>query len=127
MSKRRVCIDFDGVVHSYQGGWMDGSIYGHPVPGFFAWALQAKECFELNIYSSRSKTAVGREAMRSWLADHLEEYDVQGLSITDFVFPEGKPAASVYIDDRALPFRGDWSAPELQPSAIAAFKSWVQA
>lgn len=126
--KPTLCIDFDGVIHSYEHGWQDGSIYGHVVPGFFEWAERAQETFKLVIYSSRSKTEGGTVEMAHWLyieranwiADsgrHHNEIEIE--------FAHEKPAAWMTIDDRCIRFDGDWSAPELQPDRLRAFKPWT--
>lgn len=117
-----LCVDFDGVIHSYERGWQDGVIYGTVVPGFFEWAKRATKQFRLVVYSSRSNTPEGLEAMRKWLRN-------QELAHTDvdipFEFAAEKPPAWVTIDDRALTFRGDWNAPELAPEALREFKPWM--
>lgn len=136
MSEKRkpiICVDFDGVIHSYERGWQDGSIYGTVVPGFFEWAVAAKEHFTLVIYSSRSKTPEGSMAMRNWIVDSLIDDGYQNppddprLCPADFNFAHEKPAAFLTIDDRAIRFRGDRSAPELAPEALLAFRPWNQA
>lgn len=130
--KPTLCIDFDGVIHSYERGWQDGAIYGTPTPGFFAWAMRAKDQFRLVVYSSRSKDAEGIRQMQEWLGVALLEWQQDhphglGLSFSDFGFAHEKPAAWLTIDDRAVQFRGDWSAPELTPDAMRAFKPWMAA
>lgn len=132
MSKPIICIDFDGVIHSYERGWQDGLIYGTALPGFFDWAEGAKGHFRLVVYSSRSKTHDGREAMWNWMADQIckwfDSYDYSpqhpDLRMTDFDFVSEKPPAFLTIDDRGLRFEGDWSAPELAPETLLAFKPW---
>lgn len=116
-----LCIDFDGVIHSYDRGWQDGSIYGTVVPGFFEWAAVAQDHFRLVIYSSRSKGDAGRLAMGSWLAERLR--DRAGPPIR-FEMAAEKPAAFLTIDDRALTFNGDWSDARWQPESLRAFKPW---
>ena len=124
-----LCIDFDGVIHSYHLGWRDGSIYGHVVPGFFDWADRARFHFKLTIYSSRSKRPEGVEAMCAWLETHLTAWrgSVEagsGLLLKDFAFAHEKPPAFLTIDDRGLRFTGDWAAPELEPLTLRLFKPW---
>lgn len=129
MSLKSICIDFDGVVHSYEDGWQDGKIYGHVLPGFFEWAVKAKAQFKLVIYSSRSHTEEGNRLMQSWIQRELETWSKGNssvLSIQDFFFATAKPPAWVYIDDRAITFRGNWKAKELDPEVLANFKTWSE-
>jgi hypothetical protein len=126
MSKPILCLDFDGVIHKYSRGWQDGSIYDTVTEGFFNWALRAKEHFQLVIYSSRSKTPEGIEAMRTWLQRHLKYWtgDKIPLSIDDFTFAHEKPPAFLTIDDRAIRFNGDWSLRAFDPQILRQFKPW---
>ena len=128
--KPTICVDFDGVIHSYERGWQDGAIYGTVVPGFFEWVERAAAHFRLVVYSSRSRDLEQCRAMQVWLVDRWQERhsaDPQPyLSLFHLIeFAHQKPAAWLTIDDRAIRFDGDWSAPELQPDAILAFKPWM--
>lgn len=126
-----ICIDFDGVIHSYERGWQGGEIYGHVTPGFFEWATAAKEHFALVIYSSRSKTPEGREMMYFWLKNQWGSWaaGIAGgllddhIRYGDFEFTDVKPPAFLTIDDRAICFMGDWVA--LDPAQLTQFKPWT--
>lgn len=115
MSKPILCLDFDGVIHSYEHGWQDGRIYGTVTPGFWEWALKAKELFTLVVYSSRSKD--GPKAMLDWM---IAQGIPDGLK---FTFAHEKPPAFLTIDDRAITFEGNWLA--LDPAALTMFKPWM--
>ena len=126
-SKPILCLDFDGVIHSYDKGWQDGSIYGTVTPGFCDWAEEAKKHFRLVVYSSRSKTPEGIEAMQNWLVPEIFAWAEQKeggstLHLGDFEFAHEKPPAFLTIDDRAVQFKGDWAA--LDPAVLLAFKPW---
>jgi hypothetical protein len=121
-----ICLDFDGVIHAYRKGWQDGSIYDDVMPGFFDWATAAKERFKLVIYSSRSKDAEQLEDMKRWLAERIAESMFAGVMLEDFEFSGVKPPAFLTIDDRCVRFDGRWGAPELQPEALAAYRTWSQ-
>ena len=124
-----ICIDFDGVIHSYELGWQGGVIYGTVVPGFFEWVETVRHKFRLAIYSSRSKDDAGVTAMGLWLHEQRnawlkaggKQHPTEPLTIE---FAHEKPAAWLTIDDRAIQFTGDWSAPELQADAMLAFRPW---
>lgn len=125
-----LCLDFDGVIHSYEKGWQNGKIYGRVTPGFCSWAQKAKEDFKLVIYSSRSKTEEGKVAMYDWLVAEIfvwAEEQVEGstLSASDFEFASEKPPAWLTIDDRAICFQGSWATPTLSSAAMLAFKPWM--
>lgn len=124
-----LCIDFDGVIHSYERGWQNGVIYGTVTPGFFEWAEQAAKQFKLTIYSSRSKSEESIKAMCQWLAEQRAAWRAAGgKNESDeplaFDFAIQKPAAFLTIDDRAICFRGSWDSPELHPDAMRAYKPW---
>jgi hypothetical protein len=115
VSKPILCLDFDGVIHSYERGWQDGKIYGTVTPGFWEWAVKAQEHFKLVVYSSRSKDGI--EAMHDWLIE-------QGWPIAiEIGFAHEKPAAFLTIDDRALTFNGDWRM--YDPEELLEFKPWM--
>jgi hypothetical protein len=127
--KPTICIDFDGVIHSYERGWQNGVIYGHVVPGFFEWVERVRFRFKLVIYSSRSKDDDGVAAMGLWLHEKRNAWIKEGgqrhpTEPLTFEFAHEKPAAWLTIDDRAIQFRGDWSDSALAPDAMRAFKPW---
>lgn len=123
-----ICIDFDGVVHSYEKGWQNGVIYGRVVDGFFEWCEAAAPHFKLVIYSSRSKTDEGVLAMSTWLHAERQRWRKEsgktGGDPVTLEFAHEKPAAFLTIDDRALTFNGDWYDDCWRPEKLKTFKPW---
>lgn len=124
-----VCVDFDGVIHSYENGWQNGVIYGDVVPGFFEWLEETRGKLKVVIYSSRSKTEAGILAMGKWLHEKRNQWIADGgkrdeIEPLELEFAHEKPAAFLTIDDRAICFQGEWNDPRLSPDAILSFKPW---
>ena len=122
MGKHRpstICVDFDGVIHSYSSGWKGACVIPDPpVPGAleFLRSLIADDRFEPCIYSSRSKEEGAIDAMRAWLLEH-------GFTTEELLklrFPTQKPAANMTIDDRAFCFEGTYPTLEW----LADFRPW---
>jgi len=135
MGKPILCIDFDGVIHSYDRGWQNGEIYGTVTEGFWEWAAEAKKYFQLVVYSSRRKTPDGRTAMWSWMKHEWGKWyhrqaqiDAPGggespqISYQDFEFASEKPPAFLTIDDRSIQFSGNWAI--IPPAALINFRPW---
>lgn len=113
ITKLTLCIDFDGVIHSYSKGWQDGSIYDAPVPGALDFIKEALKHFKVVIYSTRASTQSGQLDILNYLIDH--KFPSNTLEITD-----KKPIAFLTIDDRAILFTGKF--PSIQE--IIDFKTW---
>lgn len=129
MNKPILCVDFDGVIHSYEKGWSSGEIYGSVVPGFFDWADEARAHFRLTIYSSRSKTPGGIQAMRDWLIHQFaiaRPTDPPEALASWFDFADEKPPAFLTIDDRCVRFNGSWHSYWLRPATLLAYRPWNQ-
>jgi hypothetical protein len=133
-----ICVDFDGVIHSYTSGWQGiDEINDPPVPGAIEWLMDhlpkvknafvrdGKEVVELHehegpivqIYSSRSKEAIGRGAMKSYLIRHGMP-PIYALRVLKY--PTQKPAAFLTIDDRAICFNGTFPTTD----EMLNFKPW---
>ena len=124
-----ICIDFDGVMRSYERGWQDGTIYGTVVRGFFEWVERVRFDFKLVIYSSRSKDDNGVILMSMWLHEQRNKWIAAGgqrneTEPLEIEFAHEKPAAWLTIDDRCVRFDGSWDNPQLEPEAMLAFKPW---
>ncbi len=127
--KPYLCIDFDGVIHSYTSGWKgEDVIPDPPVDNVFKWLNEAQEFFTLVIYSSRSKSDAGRNAMERWFCEwakkelgETHQFSQGGIK-SPIVFAHEKPAAFLTIDDRAICFKGNWDA--LDPKELLQFKPW---
>lgn len=127
-----ICVDFDGVIHSYKSGWQGVSnIPDPPVEGAIEWleqhlpipdavcAMAPKHTGPIvQIYSSRSKSWRGRRAMKRWFVKH----GLHSAYITDKIlkFPIKKPPAFLTIDDRAICFNGTFPTKD----EMLSFKTW---
>jgi hypothetical protein len=119
-----LCLDFDGVCHSYTSGWKGANVIPDmPVDGLFEFLHDAVQKFDVRIFSSRSNQPSGIGAMMAWFLRWAEELG-QGTDylkiVRQLTFPSEKPPAFVGIDDRVLTFTGKWPAIE----ELQAFKPW---
>ena len=99
-SVKTVCIDFDGVIHSYRSGWKGvENIPDPPIHGVREAIAHLRKRYRVVVHSARGNTPEGCAAIRRWLAKHNIEVDDVS---------ETKPPAFVYVDDRAIQFNGNW-------------------
>lgn len=97
-----VAVDFDGVLHHYSTPWVAAHIIPDPpVAGAMAWLTDIRRDFDVIIFTTRGKTWRGRRAVRRWLNLWRPEQDGDSFPVTAV-----KPAALVYLDDRAMRFNG---------------------
>jgi hypothetical protein len=129
MNKPILCLDFDGVIHSYSSGWKGADVIPDPpVDGAMRFIWDATEHFRVAIYSSRSGQSGGIKAMKNWLARHFktsfwvadDDRTERDDKLAEIEWPTEKPAAMVTIDDRALTFTGTW--PTMK--SLKEFKPW---
>jgi hypothetical protein len=119
-----LCLDFDGVIHSYKSGWKGATcIPDPPVPGAMAFIVEASKHFEVNIFSSRSHEEGGIEAMRAYIDRHMTHTPAAYAAWHALKFPVHKPPATVSIDDRCLTFKGVW--PDME--TLRSFQPWWKA
>jgi hypothetical protein len=101
---KTIAIDFDGVIHSFEFGFHDGTIYGTPLPGSLESIKKIAEKYKIVIYTAKAKKdrplingKTGTELVWEW----LKKYEIDTL-IADVTAE--KPRAVCYIDDKAIQF-----------------------
>jgi hypothetical protein len=98
--RRTLCLDFDGVLHSYRSGWCGADIIPDPpIHGTREAIARLRQQYRVVVHSTRCHSDEGRRAVNAWLERHQ--------IVVDEVC-EHKPPALAYIDDRAIRFRGNW-------------------
>ena len=133
-----LCLDFDGVLHSYTSGWQGVDVVNDPpvvdvdtgvnaiewLTGLlheYVAGLETSNGWKLIkpvIYSSRSIDPKGIAAMKNWSIKHgLPNHFIESGLLE---FPTQKPSAFLSLDDRALCFTGVFPTRE----TIDNFKPW---
>lgn len=99
-----LAIDFDGVLHTNQFGFHDGTIYGELIPGSKEALLKLSKNYVIFIHTSKANPKrplingkTGVELIWDWLeANGLDKY-IKGITYD-------KINAAYYIDDKAIRF-----------------------
>lgn len=103
-----VALDFDGVMNKYQGWKGENTLY-KPQTGLTKFITRIYKDYDIVIYTCRDIKKV-----YTWLEEnHLRDYIIAVSNL--------KPRAHVYIDDRAITFKGDY---EETYKELKEFKAW---
>lgn len=105
---QNIAIDFDGVIHTCNMGFHDGTIYGDPIPGSVDAVKNLSKKYNIIIYTAKAKHdrplvngKTGIELINEWLVKH-------GLfNCVSYITAE-KPRCICYIDDKAIHFQ-NWT------------------
>lgn len=125
MRRKKICVDFDGVLHMYTSGWKGiDKAADPPVPGAIEWLTNmVRACdeneqylFDVCIYSSRSWQEGGIQCMKEWLL----KWGLHKIDLELLYFPTEKPSPWLTIDDRCFRFEGDFPSVEW----ILRFTPW---
>lgn len=104
-----LAIDFDGVIHTGEYGFHDGTIYGTPIEGSYEALETLSQQYSIIIHTCKANPKrplidgkTGIELIWEW----LEKYNLNSF-IKDITYD--KINASYYIDDKAIKFT-NWTS-----------------
>ena len=132
VKRKLLSLDFDGVIHSYTSGWHDVDVAkDDPVPGAAEFLHHAATVFDVQVFSSRSSSLLGRQCMRNYIIYMMNEWfktvrldskyeEAASWVYSNIQFPKEKGPCWLHIDDRVICFDGVW--PDL--TTIDQFKPW---
>jgi len=105
MSKKRIAVDFDGVIHAYTQGWQDGSIYDAPIPDALKTIIKLSHEFEIYIFTTRARKEINQvDSIRDWLIYHATAEGLPTKVFEKIIITNEKIPAIAYIDDRGIRF-----------------------
>ena len=105
---KTIAVDFDGVIHAYSRGYLDGSIYDEPADGAIDALRELMEDYAVFIFTARDVLSVAawlhERGFRVVTENPTEPvWKIQGILLVT----QTKYVAEIYIDDRGLRFE-DW-------------------
>lgn len=108
-NRKRLLIDFDGVIHKYSKGYFDGTCYDEPMEkSFEKLQILYDQGFELYVFSARCESEEGVEAIKRWFSFHSVESTFENWRTWVFIeklkYTNKKLPALAYIDDRGIRF-----------------------
>jgi len=99
-----MAIDFDGVIHTFDKGWYDGTCYGEPIEGSLEAIKELSKSYNIVIFTAKAKSSrplvdgkTGIELVQEWLEKHNVMQYVKEITAE-------KPRSRVYIDDKGYHF-----------------------
>jgi hypothetical protein len=99
-----IAIDFDGVIHSFELGFHDGTIYGTPIEGSIEAIKKIAKKYTIIIYTAKAKKdrplidgKTGTELVWEWLREYQLDSYIKEVTAE-------KPRCVCYIDDKAIQF-----------------------
>jgi hypothetical protein len=105
--KTNLAIDFDGVIHTFNG-WGDGTCYGQPIEGSIEAVKRLSQKYNIIIFTAKARPdrplvngRTGHELVTEW----LDKFEL--TQYIDYVTHE-KPRAKFYIDDKGIRFDNNW-------------------
>lgn len=119
---KTICIDFDGVIHDYSKGYEGKNVFGEMIKGAdTATKVLKKKGWTIIIFTTRPDS----DALRKWLKDHDVTFDYinENPDQPGDSGDKSKLIADIYLDDRAICFRGQW---DWAINDISSFIPWQE-
>ena len=107
--KKRIMIDFDGVIHSYDKGFQNGEIYGSVIEGSKeAIDYLKSKGYEIVIFTTRASKEHNIDPKSKELISNVESWLNENNIHFDKITAD-KLGAVAYIDDKAIRFENNWN------------------
>lgn len=121
MTNKTVCIDLDGTLIHYEE-WQGEEHFGQVLSGA---SDATKKLHEKGWYIIIYTTRANKSILTKFLSNNKIEFD----TINENPYqPQnakgGKPIADVYVDDRALCFKGNWTQTIKEITEFKPWKKW---
>lgn len=104
-----IAVDFDGVIHTFDKGFHDGTCYGDPIKGAKESLEALSKTYKIIVFTAKARPdrplvmgKTGLDLVWEWLRDH--DMDQYVAEVT-----HEKPRAEYYIDDKGIRFL-DWNS-----------------
>lgn len=123
---KAICFDFDGVIHKYSKGWLDGSIYDEYNPKVLDFIIILQK-IEIPVFICSTRKP---EQIKEWfdksglnfkttvIDDDIEFWnDCDVVGITNRKLP-----AQLYVDDRAYKYKNQTPQEMLQDFSYIAME-----